>query len=62
VVHGYAEVCPMVKIKNKIELRRINATGEVKKPDRLSLVFFSEFEEDGLSEIILVMIFDFYFE
>jgi len=46
-----------------MELTRINATGEVKKPrSPLLLDLFSAVNEEGLSEIILVMIFDFYFE
>jgi len=44
-----------------MELTRINVTGEPKKPgSRLLLDLFSDVIEDGLSEIILVMIFDFY--
>jgi len=46
-----------------MELTRIKAAGELKKPgDRLLLVLFSDVIEDELSEIILVMIFYFYFE
>jgi len=46
-----------------MELTRIKAAGELKKPDdRLLLDLFSDVIEDELSEIILAMIFYFYFE
>jgi len=46
-----------------MELTRINATGELKKPgSRLLLDFLSDVNKDGLSEIILVIICDSHFE
>ena len=42
-----------------MEQRRINATGEAKKPDPPLLDLFSDTGEDGLPEFSFTMIFDF---